>query len=140
MDLNIEERFTPEEIIELRKRVFSFADQMLTEGISIGRELSREQLFSDTERFIKDKLSAMTSYFIDDKMWKIMPPMGYNPDPAVDIPQPTRPMEKGYAKAIKDAENPLDKINRRQKVEKPQWVIDLENGKGKIPMPDDDTN
>ena len=41
MNLDLENRLTPEEINELRKRAFSYAEQMFFEGISVGRELNR---------------------------------------------------------------------------------------------------
>lgn len=97
MDLNLEDRFTKEELNEIRKRVFSFADQMFMEGISVGRELSREEIYDTTEQFVKDKLSAMTVYFVQDKMWSSMPPQGYNPDPNVDIASPVDDIDYGAA-------------------------------------------
>ena len=71
MNLDLENRLTPEEINELRKRAFSYAEQMFFEGISVGRELNREPLQEKTEKFIKDKLSAMSKFIINDDVWKI---------------------------------------------------------------------
>lgn len=81
MKLNLQERFTPEEITELRKRVFSFTEQLFLEGITVGRELVRENLYSDTEKAITRRISNMTKYLIEDDIWEKMPPHGYNPDP-----------------------------------------------------------
>ena len=136
MNLNLEQRFTPEELNEIRKRVFSFADQMLLQGISIGRELNREEIQPNTEQFMRDKLSAMTSYFVRDDLWLSMPPMGYNPNPAVDIPKPSADLLAMYGKAIKMAENPnavLDSAENdmhpkdREFPEKPEWAVEAEN-------------
>lgn len=88
MDLNLEQRFNEQELNEIRKRVFSFADRMFLEGISVGRELNNEAIYDTTEQFVRDKLSAMTSYFIRDDLWVSMPPHGYNPNPNVNIPDP----------------------------------------------------
>ena len=139
MDLNLEERFTAEELNEIRKRVFSFADQMFLEGVSVGRELNREEIYDTTEKFVKDKLSAMTSYFVRDDLWKSMPPHGYNSNPAVNIIDPTDDtVIDGYENSIKTAinRNPENMMNNveddihpagTQPEEKPEWAKELEN-------------
>lgn len=104
MDLNLEDRFTEQELNELRKRVFSFADQMFMEGVSVGRELNREEIYDTTEQFVRDKLSAMTAYFVRDDLWKSMPPHGYNPDPNVDIPEPCDDLSDNFQQSIDTAQ------------------------------------
>jgi len=142
MDLNLEERLTPEEITELRKRAFSFADQMFMEGISIGRSLARANYYSDTETFVKDKISAMTAYFVRDDIWRIQPPVGYNPDPNVPLPEPTQKMRNHVIASMDMAEDPLGAVNnidpneddRFPKV-KPEWVKKYEET-GVYPAPE----
>lgn len=135
MDLNLEEKLTPEEIVELRKRVFSFADQMFSEGLSVGRELKKEEIFDSTEQFVRDKLSAMTSYFTNDKMWKIMPPMGYNDNPNVDIPQPSIEMDEKMVGDINMAKNPLSVVSQQM-----NDVEDMEPQDGYDTDSDDDVD
>ena len=128
MDLNLKEKLSPEEIVEIRKRVFSFADQMFMEGISIGRSLDREDFQSTTEDFVRDKISAMTEYFVRDDLWKAQPPIGYNPDPNVDLPEPSHTMRSSVENSIDMAEDPGGNINDVEhehdefKEEKPEWA------------------
>jgi len=133
MDLNLEKRFNAEELNEIRKRVFSFADRMFLEGISVGRELNKEEIYDTTEQFVRDKLSAMTSYFVRDDLWISMPPHGYNPDPHVDIPEPIDFVDYGATieRAKKGgglSQNPEDDEQPEgfQIPEKPDWVLKLE--------------
>lgn len=129
MKLNLMERLTEEELVEIRKRVFSFADQMFMEGISVGRELSKDDFHSSTEDFVRDRISAMTSYFVRDDIWESMPPTGYNPDPNVDIPEPSQEMMDNFGKAIETADNIDDIVNNPVSgsdddisEEKPEWA------------------
>lgn len=130
MDLNLTEKLTPEEIVELRKRVFSFSEQMYMQGISVGRSLNRADFEYDTETFVKDKISAMSSYVVRDDVWKSMPPHGYNPDPKVDIPEPSAmkisEMERSINAATKGVENVINSASdleeRNNDVEKPEWA------------------
>lgn len=85
MKLELESKLNELEINELRKRVFSFAEQMFMEGLSTGRELNRELLQASAETFMKDRISYMTSYFVRDEIWEAMPPHGYNPNPNVPV-------------------------------------------------------
>lgn len=87
MKINLVDKLTPEEINELQKRAYSFAEQMFFSGLSTGRELNREPLQEKTEKYIRDRLSYMTSYFIRDDVWEIMPPQGYNPNPNIEVPE-----------------------------------------------------
>ena len=128
MKLNLRERMTEEEITELRKRVFGFAHQMFVNGVTVGRELNRELIMNDTEQHIKDKISAMSKYFIDDGIWEAMPPVGYNPDPRVKIPDPSSMMNELMGQAIKNASegihnaaNSLQNANHPP-IEKPEWA------------------
>ena len=134
MDLKLEERLTPEEITELRKRAFSFADQMFMEGISIGRALARDDFHSTTETFVKDKISAMTAYFVRDDIWEIQPPVGYNPDPNVPLPEPSQQMRHRVVHSIEMAADPLSFVNDvdhreddrfPKPEEKPEWANNL---------------
>jgi hypothetical protein len=132
MDLKLEERFNTEELNEIRKRVFSFADQMFLEGVSVGRELNRDLIYGETEQFVRDKLSAMTAYFVTDSLWTAMPPHGYNPDPSVDIPKPSDAVASTFGKSIK--RSITGECNAQQKPEdvglvseeKPDWVKEVE--------------
>jgi hypothetical protein len=132
MKLELDKKLTTEEITELRKRVFSFTDQMFMEGLSIGRELNREPFHEKTEQYVKDRISAMTSYFINDALWDSMPPRGYNPDPNVDIPEPSEEMSNKMNGAIQTAgnggcepdnlENFADDPDAPPRPEKPDWA------------------
>lgn len=77
MDLNLDNRLTEEEQNELKRRVFSVMDQMFLEGISAGRELNREELHYGTEQYIQDKISFLSNYFLQDKIWTDNPPANY---------------------------------------------------------------
>lgn len=77
MDLNLDTRLTDEEQNELKRRVFSLMEQMFLEGISTGRELNREQFFVETEKYVQDKISFLTNYFVQDKIWADNPPANY---------------------------------------------------------------
>ena len=77
MDLNLDDRLTDEEQNELKRRVFSVMDQMFLEGISAGRELNREELHYGTEQYIQDKISFLSNYFLQDKIWTDNPPSNY---------------------------------------------------------------
>lgn len=103
MDLNLEQRFNEQELNEIRKRAFSFAEQLFLEGISVGRELNREEIYDTTEQFVRDKISAMTAYFIRDDLWRAMPPHGYNPNPDVDMPVAIDDYTSNIAEAIETA-------------------------------------
>ena len=77
MDLNLDNRLTEEEQNELKRRVFSVMEQMFLEGISTGRELNREELHYGTEQYIQDKISFLSNYFLQDKIWSDNPPSNY---------------------------------------------------------------
>lgn len=111
MDLNLREKLTDDEILEIKKRVFSFVDQMFLEGISVGRELDKEEIFDSTEQYIRDQLSTMTEYFIRDDIWTAMPPQGYNADPNIPISQPDTLTEENFENEIAVAKNPNGFIN-----------------------------
>lgn len=133
MDLNIEQKLNEDEINELKKRVYSFAEQMFFSGLSTGRELNREPLQEKTETYIKDRLSYMTSYFIRDDVWKVMPAQGYNPDPNIKVPEFNPISEfkgdvdkmKGMASDIYGVVNSSSDQNKpdwAKNEEKPEWV------------------
>lgn len=129
MKLNLRERLTEEEINELRKRVFGFAHQMFLNGLTTGRELNREIIMNEAEQFIKDKISAMSKYFVDDDIWEVMPPVGYNPDPKVKIADPSRKMNVLMDEAIKkagdgihNATNAAMGMDPSHMEEKPEWA------------------
>ncbi len=77
MNLNLDTRLTAEEQNELKRRVFSLMEQMFLEGISTGRELNREEFFVETEKYVQDKISFLTNYFVQDKIWVDNPPANY---------------------------------------------------------------
>ncbi len=122
MNLDLENRLTPEEINELRKRAFSYAEQMFFEGISVGRELNREPLQEKTEKFIKDKLSAMSKFIINDAVWKIMPAQGYNPNPNVTIPDVSDMMNETMNQEIDNVQNMYQNVNNTVHEEAPEWA------------------
>lgn len=122
MNLDLENRLTPEEINELRKRAFSYAEQMFFEGISVGRELNREPLQEKTEKFIKDKLSAMSKFIINDDVWKIMPAQGYNPNPNVTIPDVSDMMNENMNQEIDNVQNMYQNVNNAAHEEAPEWA------------------
>ncbi len=126
MDLNITEKLNNDEINELRKRVYSFAEQMFFSGLSTGRELNREPLQEKTEIYIKDRLSYMTSYLIRDDVWKVMPAQGYNDDPNICVPEfePLSSEFKGDVDKMKDmATDIYAAVNNTSDQNKPDWAI-----------------
>ena len=76
--LNITDRFTEEEQQELQRRVLAVMEQMYMDGISAGRDLSREDLHTETETYIRQKIAFLTNYFIMEQMWQSNPPPGYD--------------------------------------------------------------
>lgn len=126
MKLDLESKLTPEEIMELRKRAFSFAEQMFFEGISTGRELNREPLQEKAEKFIKDKLSAMTSFLIRDDVWEVMPAQGYNPNPNVELPDVSSEMANNMDKSFDTAQNMQGVVNNPSKTDAPDWALNQE--------------
>lgn len=130
MKLNLKERLNEEEINELRKRMFGFAHQMFVNGLGVGRDLNREIVMSETEQFIKDKISAMSKYFVEDEIWEAMPPVGYNPDPKVKIADPSRKMNELIKDAIDKASNGVHRATNEDigfdgvpdPGEKPEWA------------------
>ena len=124
MKLNLQDRFTEEELTEIRKRAYSFAEQMFMQGVTVGRDLNREDLYNSTEDFIKAKISAMTAYFVRDDIWEAMPPRGYNPDPAVGVPEPNPNFMSHIGNVVKNAaEGPINVVNNNAPNEdKPDWA------------------
>ena len=124
MKLNLQERFNEEELTEIRKRAYSFAEQMFMQGVMVGRDLNREDLYNSTEDFVKAKISAMTAYFVRDDIWEAMPPRGYNPDPAVGVPEPNPDFVSFIDKAVQNAEaGPVKVVNSNAPNEdKPEWA------------------
>jgi hypothetical protein len=125
MKLNLTERLNEDEITEIRKRAFSFAEQMFMQGVSVGRELNREDMYNQTETYIKDKISAMTAYFVRDDIWEAMPPRGYNPNPNVGVPNPSTQFKATMDDAInRAAAGPTHSVNMNATTteEKPEWA------------------
>lgn len=125
MKLNLTEKLNSDEITEIRKRVFSFVEQMFMQGVSVGRELNREGLQSETETFIKDRISAMTAYFVRDDIWEAMPPYGYNPDPQIGVPDASEMMMGRMEKSIQTAQKGIVNIsNQGQQNDEPlpEWI------------------
>ncbi len=77
MKLDLLNKLTLDEQEEVKKRVFSFAEQMFLNGVSVGQELNRDHLQEGTEKYIRERISFMTSYFLRDDVWEAMPPHGY---------------------------------------------------------------
>ena len=95
---------------------------MFFEGISVGRELNREPLQEKTEKFIKDKLSAMSKFIINDAVWKVMPAQGYNPNPNVTIPDVSDMMNDTMNQEIDNAQNIYQNVNNTAHEEAPEWA------------------
>jgi len=76
-------------------------EQMYLEGISTGRELNREDLHVETEKYIKQKMTFLTNYFLVEDIWQKNPPAGY--DPKMVIPKVEKPeCDPGPEKDVTD--------------------------------------
>lgn len=123
MDLNLDSKLTEAEQNELKRRVFSVMDAMFLEGISAGRELNREELHFGTEKYIQDKISFLTNYFVQDKIWETNPPANYKEKKNI----PT------YDAANSEFEGRIEKVEAGKKINvdtetnpdnKPDWAKD----------------
>ena len=107
MDLNLDTRLTAEEQNELKRRVFSLMEQMFLEGISTGRELNREEFYAETEKYVQDKISFMTNYFVQDKIWSDNPPASYREKKVI----------KEYDSSKSTFEGRIDKVEQSKNVD-----------------------
>ncbi len=127
MKLNLDTRLTEEEQTEIKLRVASLMEQMFLEGISTGRELNREEFFVETEKYTQDKISFLTNYFVQDKIWEENPPPKYKEQK--EIP--------AYDAANSEFEGRIEKVEQGKKINvdteagssvmednKPQWAKD----------------
>lgn len=78
MDLKLEEKFTKDEISELKKRVFTFTREMFMEGLSLGREIGKNEFHDKAEGFAYKKINDLSHNLINDEIWKHHPPYGYD--------------------------------------------------------------
>ena len=101
MELNLDKKLSEDEQQELQRRVLAVMEQMYLEGISTGRELSRETLNPETEGYINNKIAFLTNYFIKEEVWKNNPPPGYNANKVIPKIQPTGEDSDDYAKLDK---------------------------------------
>ena len=129
MDLNLDDRLSADEQNELKRRVFSLMEQMFLEGVSTGRELNREQLFVETEQYVQDKISFLTNYFVQDKIWRDNPPSSYKEKKVIP----------SYDTVNSSFEGRIDKVDKGRSINvdtevgtsvmednKPQWAKDEE--------------
>jgi len=123
MDLNLDDRLTTEEQNELKRRVFAVMDQMFMEGISAGRELNREELHYDTEKYIQDKILFLSNYFVNDKVWSEQPPANYREKKHIP----------SYDETNSEYEGKIDNVENGKKINvdiettpsnKPDWAKD----------------
>ncbi len=122
MDLNLNDKLTEEEQNEIKRRAFSMMEQLFFEGVSTGRELVRENLHFETEKYITDKILFLSNYFLDDKVWSEQPPANYREQKEVPKYEPEN-AEFGC---------PIDKIDESRNLniddtpetseEKPEWA------------------
>lgn len=84
ISLNLKDKLNSDEQKELQRRLLALMEQMYLDGISAGRELNREVLYSETEKYINKKLAFLTNYFLDENIWEKNAPVGY--DPKKEIP------------------------------------------------------
>jgi len=88
MQLNLENKLKKEEQNEIKRRAYSMMEQLFLEGISVGRELSREDLEYETEKYIKDKIIFLSNYFMNDQVWIEQPPANYRETKEIPTHQP----------------------------------------------------
>jgi len=77
MDLKLEEKFTKDEISELKKRVFTFTREMFMEGLSIGREIGKEEFHEKTELLAYKSINEFSQHILNDEIWKNHTPYGF---------------------------------------------------------------
>ena len=110
IELNLLEKLNEDEQTELQRRLLAIMEQMFLEGISTGRELNREELHVETEKFIQQKIAFLTNYFLIEKIWSSNPPAGYDPKriiPKIEKPEVDSPLESGPNYEVPDdAEEP----------------------------------
>lgn len=134
MELNLDTRLNEEEQEELKRRVYSIMEQMYMEGITAGRELSRENLHPDTERYIQDKISFMTNYFVMEQIWQGQPPSGYNPKREIPKFEKDSDVKNDYQTMVKKMEsgdtskeiNPNTEMDGKKADQKPDWAKEEE--------------
>lgn len=133
MDLNLLEKFNEEEQNELKRRIFSAMNQMILEGVSIGRELQGDDLHFETEKFIQEKILFLSNYFLDDRLWRDQPPADYRDIKVVPKYDPENSILGATVEKVEegkdvDVNNPTkDKSNENRpewskNEEKPDWA------------------
>jgi len=70
MKLDLKDRLSVEEQTELKRRLSAVMNEMYLDGISAGRELHREPLHEDTEKFIQERLLKLCEFFLEEETWK----------------------------------------------------------------------
>ena len=124
MDLNLEARLNEKEQNELKRRAYSAMEQLFLEGVSAGRELLREDLHYETEKYIADKILFLSNYFIQDKIWSDQPPANYREKKEVPAYDPDASDFEGRIEGVEQAKNvSVDKESSNyQDEEKPDWA------------------
>ena len=70
MILKLETKLSPYELNELKRRASMAMEQMLIEGLSIGRELGSDVLHTQAEELIYKKIAELSEFIITDKIWQ----------------------------------------------------------------------
>ena len=123
MDLNLTDRLNEKEQNELKRRAFSAMEQMFLEGLSVGRELNREELHYETEKYIQDKILFLSNYFMNDKVWSEQPPANYREMKIIpELDKSASSLEVCDGQEISDFENPESTIDSHSDEEKPEWA------------------
>jgi hypothetical protein len=124
ISLNLTEKLEAEEQTELQRRLLALMEQMYLEGISTGRELSREDLHAETEKYITQKMAFLTNYFMEEKVWEQNPPAGYDPKrdiPTLEIPENDSPANNDMVAPGENLPDPNKEVGDDREPE-PEWA------------------
>jgi len=108
VSLNIKDKLNDDEQQELQRRLLAIMEQMYMEGISAGRELNREDLHTETEKYIKQKIAFLTNYFMMEEIWHSNPPAGYDAKRVIPTVEAPTSDEDDYGRINKKLESSME--------------------------------
>lgn len=128
IELNLPEKLNAEEQEELQRRLLALMEQMYLEGISTGREMNREDLHVETEKYINQKMAFLTNYFLIENVWSANPPAGYDPKreiPSLELPENDSPANADMMMPGEEVADPNREMGEDREP-KPEWAEEAE--------------
>ena len=99
-------------------------EQLFLEGVTTGRELGKDDLHYETEKYISEQILILSNYFIKDNIWSNQPPANYRDKKEIPEYNPDDSEFEGKIENVKDGKTCNEDIDNENNsdIEKPDWA------------------